>query len=295
MTSSSLAALKNSEMKSQLPARRLAAILAADVVGYSRLIGRDEEGTLARMKAIRLDLIDRKIADHHGRMVKTIGDGILVEFQSVIHALRCANEMQAALAERNAELPAERRIDWRIGINVGDIVVEDGDIFGDGVKYCGRTRSVGDPVEPGGGQAFDRRSDQGRVWDEVARQSEVHSLHSETAALDDVQGEFELRIAEELDRVAPAPDQIGLVCTIGDEVVGLDLFDKPSTLAQVPSGNRRRSRSRRTEIGGPTRNERCHRTLPRRSRRHPQEHRCRRRSGQRSPPAGIRLRRRTLL
>ena len=96
------------EMKSQLPARRLAAILAADVVGYSRLIGLDEEGTLARIKAIRLDLIDRTLADHHGRMVKTTGDGILVEFQSVIDALRCANEMLNSESRLRAESDARK-------------------------------------------------------------------------------------------------------------------------------------------------------------------------------------------
>src|SRR5207237_6234774 len=104
--------------------RRLAAILAADVAGYSRLIGADEEGTLGRLKALRADVIDPKIAGHQGRIVKTTGDGLLVEFASVVGALRCAAEVQRALADGNAPLPPERRIDFRIGIPQGDIVVE---------------------------------------------------------------------------------------------------------------------------------------------------------------------------
>src|SRR5882724_9175680 len=107
--------------------RRLAAILAADVAGYSRLIEADEEGTLGRLKALRAELVDPKIAEHKGRIVKTTGDGLLAEFASVVDALRCAAELQAAMAESNASLQPERRIDFRIGINMGDIVVEDGD------------------------------------------------------------------------------------------------------------------------------------------------------------------------
>src|SRR5437773_12479348 len=116
--------------------RRLAAILAADVAGYSRLIEADEEGTLSRLKSLRAELIDPKIAGHHGRIVKTTGDALLVEFASVIDALRCAAEVQAAMAESNARLPPDRRVEFRIGINVGDIVVDDGDIFGDGVNVA---------------------------------------------------------------------------------------------------------------------------------------------------------------
>jgi TolB-like protein/class 3 adenylate cyclase len=127
--------------------RRLAAILAADVAGYSRLIGADEEGTLSRLKALRAELIDPKIAEHHGRIVKTTGDGLLVEFASVVDALRCAAEIQATVAESNAPLPADKRIDLRIGINMGDIVVEDGDIFGDGVNVAARLEGL---AEPGG-------------------------------------------------------------------------------------------------------------------------------------------------
>jgi TolB-like protein/class 3 adenylate cyclase len=127
--------------------RRLAAILAADVAGYSRLIEADEEGTLGRLKALRAELIDPKIAHHHGRIVKTTGDGVLVEFASVVDALRCAVEMQAALAESNAPTSPDRRIEFRIGINVGDIVVEDGDIFGDGVNVAARLEGL---AEPGG-------------------------------------------------------------------------------------------------------------------------------------------------
>jgi len=127
--------------------RRLAAILAADVAGYSRLIEANEESTLSRLKALRAEVIDPKIAAHTGRLVKTTGDGLLVEFASVVDALRCAAEIQAALAERNAPLPADKRIDLRVGLNMGDIVVEDGDIFGDGVNVAARLEGL---AEPGG-------------------------------------------------------------------------------------------------------------------------------------------------
>jgi TolB-like protein/class 3 adenylate cyclase/tetratricopeptide (TPR) repeat protein len=126
--------------------RRLAAILAADVAGYSRLIGEDEEGTLNRLRSIRAELIDPKIAEHRGRIVKTTGDGLLVEFGSVVDALRCATEWQRGMGERNAD-PSDNRIEFRIGINVGDVVVEDGDIFGDGVNVAARLEGL---AEPGG-------------------------------------------------------------------------------------------------------------------------------------------------
>jgi adenylate cyclase len=127
--------------------RRLAAILAADVAGYSRLIGADEEGTLARLKAHRRELIDPKVAEYRGRVVKTTGDGLLVEFASVVDALRCATEVQTAMTEWNAAVPAGSRIELRIGIHMGDIVVEDGDIFGDGVNIAARLEGL---AEPGG-------------------------------------------------------------------------------------------------------------------------------------------------
>jgi TolB-like protein/Tfp pilus assembly protein PilF len=127
--------------------RRLAAILAADVAGYSRLIGADEGGTLQRLRALRRDLLDPKIAEHKGRLVKTTGDGLLVEFGSVVDALRCAVEVQRELAGRNTGVPFDNRIEFRIGINVGDIVVEDSDIFGDGVNVAARLEAL---AEPGG-------------------------------------------------------------------------------------------------------------------------------------------------
>jgi len=127
--------------------RRLAAILAADVAGYSRLIGADEGGTLERLKALRRELLDPKIAEHRGRLVKTTGDGLLVEFGSVVDALRCAVEVQREMSGRNAGVPPDNRVELRIGINVGDIVVEDGDIFGDGVNVAARLEAL---AEPGG-------------------------------------------------------------------------------------------------------------------------------------------------
>src|SRR5437762_9585937 len=126
--------------------RRLAAILAADVVGYSRLIGADEEGTLNRLKAIRAEVIDPKITAHRGRIVKTTGDGLLVEFGSVVDAVRCAIEWQCGMAERNAGTSNDR-IEFRIGIHQGDIVVDGDDIFGPGVNVAARLEGL---AEPGG-------------------------------------------------------------------------------------------------------------------------------------------------
>jgi len=125
--------------------RRLAAILAADIVGYSRLMSLDEEGTLAAVRALRRQLLDPKIAQHHGRIVKTTGDGALVEFASAVDATRCAIEIQGAVAERNVSIPAERRVELRIGINVGDIIIEDDDIFGDGVNIAARIEGIAQP------------------------------------------------------------------------------------------------------------------------------------------------------
>ena len=127
--------------------RRLAAILAADVAGSCRLIGIDEEGTLAQLKALRKTLFDPKIADHHGRIVKNTGDGALVEFASVVDAVRCADEIQRGMAEQNIDVPQDKRIEFRIGIHVGDIIIEDDDIFGDGVNIAVRLEGI---AEPGG-------------------------------------------------------------------------------------------------------------------------------------------------
>ena len=126
--------------------RKLAAILAADVVGYSRLAGADEDRILARLRALRSDLIDPTIAVHHGRVVKRTGDGALVEFRSVVDAVRCAIEVQNAMVERNAGVPPERRIEFRIGIHLGDVVEEsDGDLMGDGVNIAARLEGVAAP------------------------------------------------------------------------------------------------------------------------------------------------------
>ena len=127
--------------------RQLAAILAADVAGYSRLMGSDEEGTLAALKGHRRALVDPKVSEHRGRIVKTTGDGMLVEFASVVDAVRCAADIQRGMVERNAKIPKEKRIELRIGINVGDIIIDRGDIFGDGVNVAARLEGL---AEPGG-------------------------------------------------------------------------------------------------------------------------------------------------
>ena len=128
--------------------RKIAAILVADVVGYSRLAGSDEEGTLARLRALRSDLIDPAVATHHRRVVKRTGDGSLIEFRSVVGAVRCAIELQTGMVERNADCPPERRIEFRIGVHLGDVVEEaDGDLMGDGVNIAARLEGA---AEPGG-------------------------------------------------------------------------------------------------------------------------------------------------
>ena len=127
--------------------RRLTAIFAADVVGYSRLMGLDEAGTLAALKAHRREMADGKIAEHQGRIVKLTGDGMLVEFPSVVNAVACAAEIQCRMRERNADVPEDRRIEFRIGVNLGDIIVEDNDIYGDGVNVAARIETI---AKPGG-------------------------------------------------------------------------------------------------------------------------------------------------
>src|SRR6516164_9669423 len=127
--------------------RRLAAIFAADVAGYSRLMGADEEGTHERLKAHRRELVEPKIGEHSGRIVNTAGDRILAEFASVVDAVRCAAELQRAMIDRETGAPEDRRIRLRIGINLGDVIVEDDDIFGDGVNVAARLEAL---AEPGG-------------------------------------------------------------------------------------------------------------------------------------------------
>ena len=152
--------------------RRLAAILAADVVGYSRLVGEDEEGTLERLKVLRRTVADPKIKEHRGRVVRTMGDGLLVEFASVVDAVRCAVDVQREMALRNADLPSDRRIEFRIGINLGDIIKDGREIYGDGVNVAARlealatpggicvSRVVRDQVRDKLGFAFDDRGEQ---------------------------------------------------------------------------------------------------------------------------------------
>src|SRR5580693_6809239 len=127
--------------------RRLAAILALDVAGYSRLMSVDEEGTHERLKAHLGQLVDPKIKEHHGRIVKNTGDGLLAEFASVVDAVRCAAEVQRGMIDRDSAEPYDRRIEFRIGINLGDVIAEGGDIFGDGVNVAARLEAL---AEPGG-------------------------------------------------------------------------------------------------------------------------------------------------
>ena len=138
--------------------RRLAAIVSADVVGYSRLMGVDETGTLAALRAHRAELIDPLIAKHGGRIVKTMGDGLLLEFPSVVNATQCVVEVQQGMSERNVGVDQDRRITFRVGVNLGDIIIEGEDILGDGVNIAARLQEIAEP----GGVAIS-----GRVHDDV--------------------------------------------------------------------------------------------------------------------------------
>jgi adenylate cyclase len=157
--------------------RRLTAILAADVAGYSRLMGVDDEGTLAALRAHRQDLLDPKIAEHRGRIVKTTGDGILVEFASIVDAARCAIDIQRGMSARNASVPHDKRIDFRVGINVGDVIIEGGDIFGDGVNIAARLEAI---AEPGGiclsGQAQENIRDKFDIEFEDAGEHQLKNI-----------------------------------------------------------------------------------------------------------------------
>jgi adenylate cyclase len=159
--------------------RRLAAILAADVAGYSRLMGADEECTLRRLNAHRGQLLDPKISEHGGRIVKTTGDGLLVEFPSVVNAVRCAAEIQRAMIDRNSGMAEDRRIIFRVGVNLGDIIVEGGDIFGDGVNIAARLEAL---AEPGGvcisGTVYDHIGDRlPYAFEDMGEQSVKNIAH----------------------------------------------------------------------------------------------------------------------
>ena len=132
-------------MASERIERRLTAILAADIAGYSRLVEADEEGTLSQWKALWGTVIEPKIKEHRGRIVRVIGDGILAEFASVIDAVRCAVEVQRGMAEHNANAPQDKRIEFRVGINFGELIIEDGDFWGDGVNIVARLEALANP------------------------------------------------------------------------------------------------------------------------------------------------------
>jgi len=164
-------------MAEQREQRKLAAIFSADMVGYSRLMEADERGIIARQKPHRVELIDPKIAEHHGRIVKLMGDGMLVEFASVVEAVECAVEIQRAMTEREADVAEERRIQYRVGVNLGDIVIEGDDIFGDGVNIAARLQEI---AEPGGiclsGTAYDQLKSKVEVGYEFLGERQVKNI-----------------------------------------------------------------------------------------------------------------------
>src|ERR1700723_1536326 len=195
--------------------RRLAAVLAADVAGYSRLMGLDEEGTLATLKSFRKTLVDPQIAAHRGRIVKTTGDGMLVEFASAVDAARCAVEVQRSVATQNADVPQDLRIEFRIGIHVGDIIIDDNDIFGDGVNIAARLEGI---AVPGGVCISDdaHRQIRGKIdigFDDIGEQTLKNIAEPMRA--------WRMRLAgEDASAIRPGPTPI--------RVQDLALPDKPS-------------------------------------------------------------------
>jgi TolB-like protein/class 3 adenylate cyclase len=203
--------------------RRLAAVLAADVAGYSRLMGRDEEGTLANLKSLRKSLVDPAIAAHRGRIVKTTGDGMLVEFASAVDAARCAIEIQRGMTAQNADVPQDTRIELRIGIHVGDIIIDDNDIFGDGVNIAARLEGI---AEPGGVCISDdaQRQVRGKVevgFDDLGPQSLKNIAEPMRA--------WRVRIDGNTAAIAPAK-------AAAESAPALTLPDKPS-IAVLPFQN----------------------------------------------------------
>ncbi len=206
--------------------RKLVAILAADIAGYSRLVGADEDRTLARLRGLRSDLIDPAISVHHGRVVKRTGDGILIEFRSVVDAVRCAIEVQKGMVERNAGLPPERRIEFRVGIHLGDVVEEsDGDLMGDGVNIAARLEGIADR----GGICISRQvldQIEGKLdlsYRELGRQNlknivkpvEVYGILFDTAVVPGSQFLTTVNLKQEI-RYCKAPDGVRLAyATVG--------------------------------------------------------------------------------
>jgi TolB-like protein/class 3 adenylate cyclase/Flp pilus assembly protein TadD len=195
--------------------RRLAAIFAGDIAGYSRLMGADEEGTLRQLKSHRKELVDPKITEHRGRIVKTTGDGMLVEFVSVVDAVRCAVDIQRGMLERNRAVPSERRIQFRIGINVGDIIIDSDDIYGDGVNVAARLEALADPggimvsrvvhdqVQDKLGFEFDDMGEQ--AVKNIARPVGVHRVHLTEQLLRPVVGAGTERTASDRPSIAVLP------------------------------------------------------------------------------------------
>jgi adenylate cyclase len=203
--------------------RRLAAVLAADVAAYSRLMGIDEEGTLARLKSYRKTLVDPAIAAHRGRIVKTTGDGMLVEFASAVDAARCAVEVQRGIAAKNPDVPLDARIEFRIGIHVGDIIIDDNDIFGDGVNIAARLEGI---AEPGGVCISDdaQRQIRGKVdiaFEDMGSQSLKNIAEPMRA--------WRFRLAGQIPSAAQSP-------SVASELQALPLPDKPS-IAVLPFQN----------------------------------------------------------
>jgi len=206
--------------------RKLVAILAADIAGYSRLVGADEDRTLARLRALRSDLIDPAISVHHGRVVKRTGDGFLIEFRSVVDAVRCAIEVQKGMVERNAGLPPERRIEFRVGIHLGDVVeASDGDLMGDGVNIAARLEGIADR----GGICISRQvldQIEGKLdlsYRELGRQNlknivkpvEVYGILFDTAVVPGSQFLTTVNLKQEI-RYCKAPDGVRLAyATVG--------------------------------------------------------------------------------
>ena len=206
------------------PVRRLTAILAADVAGYSRLMGEDEEGTHERLQAHFRELVNPKVAEHRGRVVKNTGDGFLAEFASVVDAVRCAVEVQRGMAERNAGTPTEKRIEFRAGVNLGDVIAESGDIYGDGVNVAARLEGLADPggicisgivhdqVRDKLPYAFEDRGEQSVK--NIARPMRVYALRPETIAELPVAGALVAVYRRRRNIVAPIAAAVAAVLVI---------------------------------------------------------------------------------